>query len=252
LVSFEVAARPGLGCAKVSQRNAAGTEVLLALYKRHAGAASQARLSLWTQDGMSNTRSLDPSTGATRAADDSWILLPEGTDGDTVIRNFYRGGRSVLVDLYSDPACTTALPVGGRSRFEVDVEGVPPVWTAVDALPWPDLNAASTASLRNLAMPAASTSTLAMSWTLPRGVVAMNGATVCSQRECGEGGPARIGTAGVTAGSTTVSVPVNSGDAALAAGGFRMLALYGRLRDGTGMQANFLSCPAQPAGQRCQ
>ena len=56
----------------------------------------------------------------------------------------------------------------------------------------------------------------------------------------------------IPAGSTTVSVPVSSGSTALAAGGFRMLALHGGLRDGTRLQANFLSCPSRPAGQRCQ
>ena len=64
--------------------------------------------------------------------------MPDGTEGDAVIRNSCRGGRTVRVDLFADTACTTPLTVGGRSGFDLDVDGVPPVWAALPTL-WPEL-----------------------------------------------------------------------------------------------------------------
>lgn len=249
-LAFEVPARPGLACARVSQRDAGGALLTVAYFKRHAGAARQARLSLWTQDAMSNQRSLDPATGTTRSADDTWLLLPEGSAGDAVIRNFYRGGRTVIVDLYSDAACTTGFAVDGRSRFEVELEGVPPVWAAMVSLPWPDLTDAASASLRSLALPAGPGSASA-SWTFPRGTAGIDEASFCTARVCGDGSPARVGSTRMRPGAAAVTVPVNL-PAPLAAAEFRMLTLYGRGRDGSGLQANFVSCPSRPAGQLCQ
>ena len=112
----------GLQCARVSQRDVQQQLVPLAYYKPYASDAP--RLSLWQQDGFSNTRSLDPQAGALRSPDDTWLTLPEGTAGDDVVRNFFRGGRTVTVSLFSDAACSTPFAVDGVSELEVDVEGV--------------------------------------------------------------------------------------------------------------------------------
>jgi hypothetical protein len=250
-LSFEVPAVPGLACAKVSQRNAAGVDVLVAYYKRH-GSGTPRRLSLWTTGSGGNDRSLDVAIGATRSDDDTWIGLPEGTVGDTVIRNFYRGGRVVQVDLYGDAACTTGFSVDGRSRFEVEVDGVPPLWSALPSLPWPSLTDASVAALRALTLPADGTGSLAAAWTAPRGGVGFSEVSVCRERACGEGSDARIGSSGVRPTASTVTMSLRSAGAAVPANGFRMLSLYGRNAEGLGVQANMLSCPSRPAGQRCE
>jgi hypothetical protein len=156
-LEFEIPARTGLACARVSQRDAAGTLSTVALYKRHgsgagAGAAPH-RLSLWTRDPRSGQPSLDAAAGATRAADDIGLILPDGPAGDAVVRNFHRAGRTVVVDLYSDAACATAASIDGRSRIEVEVTGIPPVWGAMPTLPWPELSEATLAALRGVTAP---------------------------------------------------------------------------------------------------
>lgn len=249
-LQFDIAAAPALACARVSQRNAAGDAVTVGYYKRH-GSGTVRRLSLWTQGGFSNAPSLDPAVGSTRSSDDTWIMLPEGADGDAVIRNFYRGGRTVRVDLFSDTACATPLVVDGRSGFDVEVDGVPPVWAALPSLPWPELAPASVATLREFALGAGGQGTLSVSWSNPRGNAGFDGVSICSARECGDGSPSRVGERSIRPGATTVTVPVRT-DAEMPAGGFRMVSLYGRAGDGMGMQANLLSCPSQPAGQICQ
>ena len=249
-LSFEVPAMAGLACAKVSQRDAAGVDVLVAYYKRH-GSGTPRRLSLWTAGTGGNDRSLDVASGSTRSDDDTWIGLPEGTVGDTVIRNFYRGGRLVQVDLYGDAACTTAFTVDGRSRFEVEVDGVPPLWSALPSLPWPSLTDATAAALRSLTIPADGTASLAAAWTAPRGGVGFDEVSVCRERVCGEGSDARIGSSRVRPVASAATVSLRSPGAAVPAGGFRMLSLYGRNAEGLGVQANMLSCPSRPAGQRC-
>lgn len=249
-LQFDINAVQNLSCARVSQRNAAGDPVVVGYYKRH-GSGTVRRLSLWTADGMSNSVSLDPAVGATRSSDDTWIMLPEGADGDAVIRNFYRGGRTVRIDLYSDAGCATPLAIDGRSGFDVDVDGVPPVWAAMPSLPWPELTSASVTTLRDFALGAGEQGTLSVSWTNPRGNGGFDSATVCSDRVCGDGSAARVGERSMRPGATSVAVPVRTTDA-MPAGGFRMLSLYGRSGDGMGMQANLLSCPSTPVGQRCQ
>jgi hypothetical protein len=248
-LQFDIAAAQNLACARVSQRNPAGDAVTIGFYKPH-GTDPVRRLSLWTEGGFSNAPSLDPATGATRSADDTWIMLPEGSDGDAVIRNFYRGGRTVRVDLYADPGCATPLALDGRSGFDVEVDGVPPVWAALPSLSWPELGATSVATLRDFALGAGEPGTLSVSWSTPRGNAGFDSVSVCSARDCGDGSAARVGERSIRPGATTAAVPIRTTDA-MPAGGFRMVSLYGRAGDGMGMQANLLSCPSRPAGQTC-
>lgn len=251
-LAFDIPALTGLACAKVAQRSADGAAVTLALFKPHAGKGLR-RLSVWRAANAGGSRSLDPAVGDTRSADDTWIMLPQGDDGDTAVRNFFRGGRSVTVSLYSDAGCSTALAVAGRSSYEVDVEGVPPVWAALPSLPWPTLTAAAATSLRSLAVAASSSASYAASWTYTRGSVGVDGLTFCSDRaECGQGGSGRLGEVGVRPGATSATVPVQTGSTALAAGAYKMLAVYGRTGDGVGMQSNHMSCPAVRAGVNCE
>lgn len=251
-LAFEVAAVSGLACAKVSQKNADGAAVTIGYYKRHPGATGQRRLALWTADGQGWGPSLDPLVGATRSADDSWIGLPEGTEGDAVIRNFYRGGRSVNVALYSDGACSTPFAIGGKSSFEVDVDGVPPVWASMPALPWPELDTASQGALRNLAIDAGTNASLTAAWSFARGPLGINGTTVCASRaDCGQGGSGRLGESQLRPSARGTTVTLHNGGNAVGKDDQKTLALYGRNGEGVDLQSNYSSCPASAAGESC-
>jgi X-X-X-Leu-X-X-Gly heptad repeat protein len=51
---------------------------------------------------------------------------------------------------------------------------------------------------------------------------------------------------------TSGSVTLRTGATALAAGSYKMLALFGGTADGTGLQSNHMSCPAVVAGRPCE
>lgn len=250
-LAFEVPALPGLACAKVSQRTAAGDEVAVALYKRWGDDVE--RLSLWTVDGQSNIASLDAASGALRSSDDTWLMLPQGPSGDDVIRNFFRGGREVQVDLYADSGCSTAFQVDGRSRYAVDIEGLPPLWDAMPGLPWPELASTSVQALTQLQLGGDAGGTFSAAWTWPRGPLGLNDASFCGDRAtCGSGGPGRLGETNLRPGATSVSLGVTAPPSGLEATAPKMLALSGRTGDGLSMQANFQSCAAVTAGLACE
>ena len=250
-IAIEIPAAPGLACARVSQRNAAGDSVTFAYFKAHGGDQVE-RLSLWTASAQSSQRSLDARVGTTRSSDDSWVMLPQGDDGDAAVRNFFRGGRSVDVDLYGDTDCSAPLVIAGASRFEVEVAGVPPVWSALPALPWPDLTGATRAALRNLSVVASGETPFNVGWSFPRGSAAVGEITVCSDRaSCGDGNPGRIGEAGARPSARSATVTLRSATA-IAADANKSIALHARSGDGVALEANFLSCPGTPAGQVCQ
>lgn len=257
-LAFDIPALPGLACAKVAQRDAAGALVTLALFKPHAPAPGAApvdleRLSAWrsTMDGAS--RSLDPAVGNTRGADDTWLELPQGEAGDTAVRNFYRGGREVTVSLYSDSQCITAFTAAGSSTLEVEVEGVPPVWAALPGLPWPNLSDSAKAALRGLVVSASSSADLAVSWGYAQGPVGVREITYCSDRAlCGSGGAGRLADASLRPSTTSTVLRLSTAGSAVEAGSYKMLALYGHTSDGMGLQSNHMSCPTVAAGLSCE
>ena len=244
-IAFDIPAVTGVACAKVTQHDQDGHEVTLAYYKRYPSGTVR-RLSLWQQNAFSNTRSLDRNVGALRSADDTWVALPDGTEGDEVVRNFFRGGRTVTVTTYSDASCDTPFAAGGQphTSFEVEVAGVPPVWAAMPNLPWPDLTAGARANLLSFSLAANAQADFTAAWTFPRGPLGLNGSTFCSDRaHCGEDDVGRIGGGRVAATATSATVHIQNGSTALLAGGYKMLALYGRTADGVDLQANAIVCP---------
>lgn len=251
--AFEVPALPGLACARISQQDAAGTRVTLAYYKRHVpgeGDGEPERLSLWTDSSGGPFASTDPAIGSTRASDDTWLFLPEGEAGDAAIRHFLRGGRTVTVDLYADAGCTTPFD-GVATRVVVDVDGVPPVWSALADLPWPSYTAASQTALRNLVATAGTATPLELAWSFSRGAIGFGEGFVCTERaRCGDGGSGRVAEAGLRPRERSAAFVVRS-DVAITAGEHKMAGLYGRWR-GLGVQANMTSCPGVPAGERCR
>ena len=251
-LAFDIPALTGLACAKVAQRDATGALVTLALFKPHAGDRLE-RLSAWRGGNDGASRSLDPAVGNTRSSDDTWLDLPQGDAGDSAVRNFFRGGRAVTVSLYSDSLCSTAMPVAGSSSFEVDIEGVPPVWAALPGLPWPNLTDTAKAALRNLVVPASSSADLTVSWGYVQGPVGVNGTTYCSDRAtCGGRGAGRLAETAVRPSATSAVLRLRTAGTAVEAGSYKMLALYGRTSDGMGMQSNHMSCPTVTAGLSCE
>jgi len=241
-IAFDIQAVTGLQCAQVTQRNADLALVTVAYYKRFG--AGVPRLSLWQQNAFNNQRSLDPATGALRSADDTWVALPDGDAGDAVVRNFFRGGRTVTVNTFSDDACSVPFAISGRSSFEVDVEGIPPVWAAMPSLPWTDLAAASRDALLGLALETNAGTTLNLAWTFSHGTLGLDSGSVCSDRaQCGQGGSGRIADFRLRPGATSAAISVSNGGSALAATGYKMLALYGRTGDGLDLQSNAIACP---------
>jgi hypothetical protein len=252
-LAFDVPALPGLACARVSQQDANGTRLTLAYYKPHAAGAGEPvpeRLSLWTDGGGGPHASTSATVGITRSGDDTWIFLPEGEAGDAAIRHFLRGGRTVTVDLYADSACATPFN-GAATRVVVDVEGVPPVASALADLPWPSYSASARAALRSFTATAGTATPLALAWDFPRGAIGFGEAVVCTDRaRCGDSGSGRVAEASLRPRSRSLTLNVVS-EAAVTADEHKMVALYGRWR-GLGVQANMLSCPGVPAGERCR
>jgi hypothetical protein len=247
-LQFDIANTPGVACALVLQRDAGGAPIPVAYYKVHEAGAS--RMSLWV--GTSNDgASLDPAAGATRSNDDTWVPLPEGVSGDEVVRNFYRGGRTVNVALFADAACATPATIDGRSEFTVDVQGVPPVWAALPLLPWGDLTADTQAALQSFTLGANVAGSFDVAWGFTEGVTGYDQVTFCVDGSCGEGSAGRIGDLGVRPIARAATVPLRGPVAAIGAGSFKLVALFGRDASGMGIQANYVSCSDTPAGQFC-
>ncbi len=239
---FDIQAITGLQCAKVTQKDSNGAEVLLAYYKRYAG--SPQRLSAW-RDSFSNLLSNPTdSSGLLRSSDDTQLQLPSGSGGDAAITNFYRGGRTVKVSLYTDANCSSAMVLDGRSEFEVDMMGVPPLDARIASFPWPTLTDSTVSSLRTLALATGASTTFNASWTFARGYTGLDSASFCSDRQCGDQSNSRIGEVDFSAAARSVAIPlVNPGNGiTVTTSGFKMLVLYGRTGEGMGVQNNFVYC----------
>jgi len=248
-IAFDIPPVPGVQCAQVAQRNAAQELVTIAYYKPYG--AGVRRLSLWQQNAFSNQRSLDPLVGALRSGDDTWVALPDGTEGDAVVRNFFRGGRTVTVSLFGDDACSTPFTVSNQSVFEVEVEGVPPVSTEMASLPWTDLTPTAQQALFDLTLAPQASGTYNAAWVFSHGAMALNGATVCVDRaQCGDGGEGRINVdRRFSPSATSAAISLANHSIAVEATSYKMLALYGRTGDGLDLQSNAIACP--PGGAEC-
>lgn len=252
-LAFDIQAYTGLRCAKVTQKDQDGNEVLVAYYKHHNPAdTSIARLSVWrnTSDGSVATNPAPSGSRATRDADDTWLMLGSDTASDDQVRNFFKGGREVTIHLYSDSGCTTPMTIGSSDHYAIDVHGVPPLSAKLPNLPWPSLTSGTFAALHDLSVANGASATFTAAWTFPRGHIGFDEGSFCSQRACGDGSPARIGSGTALAAQRSMSFALsNQSGSNLAADGFKMLALYGRDGDGMMMQANFIYCPSGDLSQ---
>ena len=246
-LQFDIANTAGVACAVLRTRDAGHS--IFAIYKSYSGDAE--RLSLWSADGFSNSVSTDPAVGFLRGSDDTWMALPQGAQGDDVIRTFYRAGRTVDVQLFSDAACGTPVAVGGKTSFGVDIDGMPPVDSAMGSLPWGTLTPDTVAALEAFTLSADTAGAFTASWTFADGVTGFEENTVCSAGNCGEGSDVRLGQTRLRPGVRTNTTPIHAPANGLAAGDFKMFILGGRDASGMNIESSFFSCTSTVAGQMC-
>ena len=246
-LQFDIARTDGVACAMLKARDDAHSTI--AIYKVYS--TDGERMSLWTTDGMSNTVSTDPNVGTLRGSDDTWMQLPTGTAGDDVIRTFYHWGRTIDVSLFSNAGCSTPVAVQGKSTFAVDIDGMPPVDSAMPGLAWGSLTADTVTALESLALVDGSTGSFTGSWTFTDGVTGFEENTVCSAGNCGEGTDVRLGQTRLHPGVLTNTTPIHAPAGGLAAGDFKMFILGGRDAAGMNIESSFFSCTSTPLGQMC-
>ncbi|WP_144006672.1 hypothetical protein [Pelomonas sp. KK5] len=230
----------GALCARVTQADPNGGDVTLAYMKPGTGSTN---LSIWTVDAVNGQLSGDPTTGAIRGNDDRWIPLPDGSDGDALVRNF-AVGHSLKVALYSDDSCSTPA-----STFSLDLAAVPPLSTALASQPWPSLATASATALAGLKGAAAAKVNLSASWTLPSPPPALSTAQLCTDSLCNTG--SILATLPVAPGALTAALSATLGSTALDASSFKQLRLNARNGDGLLLQADFQSCTTAAPGSAC-
>lgn len=232
-------------CARVSQKDASGTDVPLALFKK---AGSGSYLSLWSVSSTDATPSLDPFSGATRGTNIVAIPLSNGADGDAVARNFARVGRALKIELFGDSVCGGPLTGLDGASLSVDVAGLLPIAaTSQSGQPWPALAAASTAALTSLKGAVNSKPSFGPIWTAPRGGLAMTRALLCTDNACAS----KLSELELAGGATAAAFSITLGNAALADNAYKLLRLTGRTQDGLVLQLDSQSCTAQTSGLPC-
>jgi len=246
-LQFDIARTDGIACARIDMQDDAHTTV--AIYKVYSPTVE--RMSLWTSDGMSNSASTDPNAGSLRSGDDSWIQLPQGTEGDDVIRRFYRAGRTVNVSLFSDAACSAPAAVDGKSVLAVDVAGMPPVDSALPTLPWGTLTDDTAAALEAFTLDGGHTGSFSGAWTFADGVTGFDQTLFCIAGSCGDGDGGRLGDTRIRPNARSAVTPLLAPATHVLAGDFKMYTLGGRDASGMNIESSFFSCTSQPAGQMC-
>jgi hypothetical protein len=246
-LQFDIARTDGIACVKINMLDDAQTTI--AIYKVYSQDAQ--RMSLWTSDGMSNSASTDPNSGTLRSGDDSWLQLPQGADGDDVIRRFYRAGRTVNVSLFSDAACSTPATVEGKTALAVDVAGMPPVDSALPNVAWGTLTADSVAALEAAALDGGHSGSFSGAWTFADGITGFNQTLFCTSGGCGDGDASRLGDARIRPGALSAVTPLSAPAIHLLAGDFKMYVLGGRDATGMNVESSFFSCTGTALGQMC-
>ncbi len=166
----------------------------------------------------------------------SWISLDNfGGDlagGDALIDAFYKRGRVVKVELFSDQAATQL-----SATFMKRVDGVPPKAAALSSIPWLELEDATKTALVGYD---GATATFTASWA-GNATVSPKDITLCLASNCS--GTAMAGHSEIDGkhnGSTTKTLtwsPTPAGSSA-----YKQISLYGRDREQMGVSSNFISC----------
>ena len=247
-LQFDIANTTGVACAVLKTRDDAHST--FAIYKSYSTDAE--RMSLWMTNGQfGNTPSLDPNSGGMQSSDSTWMQLPDGDDGDAVIRGFYRYGRTIDVALYSDAACSTPATVQGKTGFPVDIDGMPPVQSAMSSLAWGTLTADTVTALETFAADAGTAGTFTASWTFADGVTGFDENTFCASGDCGDGSDSRRGQARIRPGARTGVTQLHASSNVIAAGDFKMFVLGGHDASGMNVESSFFSCTSTAPGLMC-
>lgn len=234
-----------LQCARVSQKDASGNDVPLALFKK---AGNGSYLSLWSVSATDPTPSLDPFSGATRGSNVVAVPLSNGADGDAIARNFARAGRALKIELFGDSVCGGALTGQDGAAISVDVAGMLPIAaTSHSGQPWPALAAASATSLASLKGAVNAKVSYGPIWSYPRGGLAVNRAALCTDNACAT----KLNELELSAGATGAALSATLGNTALADTAYKLLRITGRTLDGLVLQLDSQSCTAQTAGLPC-
>ena len=223
-LSFDVSNFDGtVHAAKVYQRNVAGT-----------GWDTTSIAAL--DDGATCTAAIPRLTIVGSSCGSSWVSLDNfGGDlagGDALIDAFYKRGRLVKVELFSDQAAThLAATIMKR------VEGVPPKAAALASVPWLELEGATKTALVTYD---GATANFKASWA-GNATVSPKDITLCLAGNCS--GAAMAGHSEVDGkrnGSTTKTLTWSPTPAGASA--YKQISLYGRDREQMGVSSNFISC----------
>jgi len=245
-LDIRIPAWAGLACARASQKDTAGADVALALFKPASGATY---LSVWSVAANDPTPSLNAAVGTTRGADIVAVPVPGNAAGDTTARNFARAGRALKIELFSDAACSTPLAGADGGSVSIDLAGQLPITASnMAGQPWPALASASTAALVSLKGAVNTKINFGPVWTASRGDIAMFRAQLCSlDPNCGN----RLAAVDLPSAATTAAFTPTVGQPALLASDYKLLRLMGRTPNGLVLQLDAASCTAQATGLGC-
>lgn len=245
-LDIRIPAWTGLACARASQKDTAGTDVALALFKPTAGATY---LSLWSSAANDATPSLNAAVGTTRGTDVVAMPVAGNTAGDTTVRNFMRAGRTLKIELFSDAGCSTPLAGADGGSVSIELAGQLPVTASnMAGQSWPALASASTAALVSLKGAVNAKINFGPVWTFPRSDIAMVRAQLCSlDADCGN----RLASLDLPSSATTAAFSPTLGQPALLASDYKLLRVMGRTPNGLVLQLDAASCTAQATGLAC-
>ncbi len=170
------------------------------------------------------------------SCDSSWLSLDNfGGDlagGDALIDAFYKRGRVVKVDLFSDPAATQL-----SATYMKRVDGVPPKAAALSSIPWLELEGATKTALVAYD---GTTASFTASWA-GNASVSPKDITLCLAGGCsGSAMAAHSEIDGKRNGSTTKTLTWSLTPSGASA--YKQISLYGRDREQMGVSSNFISC----------
>jgi hypothetical protein len=229
-ISFDIgttyvgAGAPTIASARVYQRDAAGTgwdstplaELTLSTYCQSTGAR---RLSIVGSASCSSTwYQLDNNSTDTAA-------------GDVLIDNFFKRGRQVKIELFSDNHFST--PLASHAVVYKRIDGVPLKSADLPGFPWLELSSSTRAALQTYD---GGNSGFAVAFELNRKV----GAKDVSFSLAGGTQAAHDNVMPSASGPTSLSLSLSSTPAD--ASETKIVSLYGRTREQMGVQASYVSC----------
>ncbi|MGE5452944.1 MAG: hypothetical protein ACM3VZ_14010 [Acidobacteriota bacterium] len=164
------------------------------------------------------------------------LISGASMNGDAVIDAFFQRGRVVKIDLYSDTLATHLVDTVYKR-----VEGVPPKWADLDSVAWLEVDSATKTHLMSYDSSTVGSQSIQVNWAANKIVspkdISMSGA-----------GEPRAHDDFSLADVRSQSKTLDASAVTLTAGGFKLLSLFGRTRDGLGVETQYVSCSGAPGG----